>query len=420
MLWGDVATVLRAKGSQLEISNEAFKLPDFIKSFIDYTLPYESPMSFWKWAAYGAVSAALRDNCWRKFGDITICPNIFILLLAPSAEHRKGNPVKLCEQFVSRLKSTKVISGRSSIQAILDELARGETDSETGRIIGGGSALFSAPELSAGLVNDPEAIKILTDIYDYREEYTSRLRGTGQFKIKNVCFTMLAASNEDLLRDVYDTKAIFGGLLGRTFLIKPNEFRPANSLFNVNHSQDLQSLQDHLVRISKLHGQFEFTNDAQREYESWYEPFRDSYRAKPDRSGVSGRIHTGVIKLAMILCANETLGIEIKRCHIEEAISECMSILGNYKEFVMAGGRSSLSEVGSMVLTICYNSENHVMSRKKLLAQNWHNFDSETLDKVIITFEQAGFVHTLVDDNEISYKLTEKCLETLFQGEVKK
>lgn len=392
-------------------------MPDFIRDFIEYTRDYESPTSFWKWSAYAAVAAALRDNVWKKFGDIHICPNIFVLLLAPSAEHRKGNPVKQCENLVSKLHTTKVISGRASIQAILDDLSRAETSPQTGKLIQGGSALFSAPELSAGLVNDPEAVKILTDIYDFKDEYTSRLRGTGQFRIKNICFTMLAASNEDLLRDVYDTKAIFGGLLGRTFLIKPNEFRPANSLFNINHSDKMADILRHLDRIAHLHGEYEFTIDAQREFETWYEPFRDSYKKKPDKSGVSGRIHTGIIKLAMILCANETLGLKVLRKHVEEAISECMSIVGNYKDFTMASGTSNLSQTGALVLNAIYAQEGHFMQRKKLLAQHWNDFDSETLDKVIMTFEQAGMIQTMMVDNGISYKLTDLCLEKLFEDQ---
>ena len=67
-------------------------------------------------------------------------------------------------------------------EGILDELARGETDKVTGRVTSGGSALFSASELSAGIVSDPEAVKILTDIYDFKDDYTSRLERHRDFQ----------------------------------------------------------------------------------------------------------------------------------------------------------------------------------------------------------------------------------------------
>ena len=198
----------------------------FIKLLLEHTKPYESPESFWKWSAYCTIAAIMRDSCYIRQGDSNLYPNVYVLLLADSAVHRKGNPVRFCEKLTGKIANTKVISGRTSIQAILDELARGETHPKTGKTIKGGSSLFSAAELSAGIVNDPEAIKILTDIYDFKEEYTSRLRGTGTFHIKNICFTMMAASNESLLVDLYDEKARTGGLLGRTFLVKPNSSAP--------------------------------------------------------------------------------------------------------------------------------------------------------------------------------------------------
>lgn len=392
----------------------------FLSLFLDYTSQYESPTSFWKWSAYATIAAVLRDNCKFTQGSIVLYPNIYVLLLAESASHRKGNPVDFCEMFVKEVKNTKLISGRSSIQAVLDELARSETDKSTGKSLFGGSALFSAKELSAGIVNDPEAVKILTDIYDFRSEYTSRLRGSGTFKIKNVCFSMLAASNEDLLRDVYDIKAIFGGLLGRTFLVKPNEFRPGNSLFNVNGViKTHYDLLEELRHIAVMNGEFTFTPEAQAEYDSWYLPFRESYKTKSDKSGVAGRIHTGVLKLAMILCVNDTRGLVINKQHVEQAIEECLALIPNYNQFVMGGGKSNVAEAGTIFLTELHSAEHHCVSRKRMLQKYWNNFDAELLDKLVTTLEQAGMISTEQHAEGVAYKLTDKCIAMLFSKEKK-
>jgi hypothetical protein len=391
---------------------------NFVQLYLNHASEYESPTSFWKWSAYATIAAILRDNCFRKRGDIFTYPNIYVLLLANSAEHRKGAPVKLCEELVHQIKNTKIISGRSSIQAILDELARGETDAKTGRIIKGGSALFSAPELSAGIVGDPEAIRILTDIYDFRENYTSRLRGAGTFNIRNICFTMLAASNEELLRTVYDSGAIFGGLLGRTFLVKPDEFRPANSLFRIkDKALSKQGLLKELEGISQLVGEFTFTKEAEDAYDSWYIPFRESYRGKSDKSGVSGRVHDSILKLSMLLCVNYTKGLEIQKQHIEEAITEGMELMPNYQNFVMGGGKSTIAETSSIFLEELYNSVGTVISRKEILGRHWQNFDSELFDKAISHLEQAGMIISQpFGPNGINYAMTKKCKDMLFSG----
>jgi len=392
----------------------------FINLLLEHTKPYESPESFWKWSAYCTVAAIMRDSCHIRQGDSNLYPNVYVLLLADSAVHRKGNPVRFCEKLTTKISNTKIISGRTSIQAILDELARGETHPKTGKTIKGGSALFSAAELSAGIVNDPEAIKILTDIYDFKEEYTSRLRGTGTFHIKNICFTMMAASNESLLIDLYDEKARTGGLLGRTFLVKPNEFRQANSLFDFpDTTASMQRILDALLTISKLEGEMVISEAARKEYDDWYKPFRASQRNIKDRTGILGRIHTSILKLAMILCADHSLGLTIQKCHIEEAISEGMGLLPNYTQFVMSGGKSPISNIATIVLQQLFDTESHSLSRAYLLRLNWNEFDVETFDKFITTMEQAEMLGGAMFDDGIGYRLTKKCIDILFKDQKK-
>jgi len=392
----------------------------FIKLLLEHTKPYESPESFWKWSAYCTIAAVMRDSCYIRQGDSNLYPNVYVLLLADSAVHRKGNPVRFCEKLTSKIANTKVISGRTSIQAILDELARGETHPKTGKTIKGGSSLFSAPELSAGIVNDPEAIKILTDIYDFKEEYTSRLRGTGTFHIKNICFTMMAASNESLLIDLYDEKARTGGLLGRTFLVKPNEFRQANSLFDFpDTTESMKRIADSLLAISKMEGEMIVTDPARKEYDDWYKPFRASQQNIKDKTGILGRIHTSVLKLSMILCADHTMGLEIQKCHIQEAIEESTALLPNYTQFVMSGGKSPISNIATIVLQQLYDEPSHSLSRAYLLRANWNEFDMETFDKFVDTMTQAEMLGAAMFDDGVGYKLTKKCIDILFKDQQK-
>lgn len=394
----------------------------FVSDFLEHTKHYESPTSFWKWSAYCTIAGVLRDSCYYRQGDDSLYPNIYVLLLADSAVQRKDRPVKLCEGLLQKINNTKIINGRSSIQGILDELARGETDKKTGRILKGGSAVWIAPEMSAGIVNDPEAIKILTDIYSFRERYDSRLRTQANFSIKNVCFSFMAASNEELLRDIYDIKATAGGLLGRTFLISPNEFRPGNSLFDLQIDDSRHKLTTFLEEVAKLSGPFDFTDEAKKEYNSWYIPFRASYEKKPDKSGISGRVHTSILKLAMILAVSETCSLTVTKNHISEAITECLSLIPNYTKFLMSSGKSTLTEIATLVLNALNEVPNFTLSRKILLQRYWNVLDqgAETMDKLIITLEQGGMIQSRMDDEGgIAYTMTAKCREILFKGETK-
>ena len=391
---------------------------DFINSLLRHTKHYESPTSFWKWAAFTTVGTILRDNCYRRFGDFKIYPNLYTLLIADSAVHRKANPIKICESLVTTVNNTKVISGRTSIQAILDELSRSETNPKTGALRKGGSALFSAGELAAGIVGDDAAISVLTDIYDFKDEYVSRLRGMGIFRIKNVCFSMMVASNETLLMGLYDHQAINGGLIGRTFVVKPDEFRKGNSLWDVqDNSLSYNALVSQLREISRLEGQFDFDPFAQVAYDEWYYPFRESYSKKPDKSGILGRIHTSIIKLSMILAVNYTRELYIRKEHIEEAIEEGLSLLPNYQSFIMATGKSTIAETGRVIISELWEAEGHVMSRKNILKKHWLKLDTEILDKTLATLVPGGVLEEVATpDGVLSYRLTEGFIESLGKG----
>lgn len=396
----------------------------FIQDYLDYAKNFESPTSFWKWSAYAAVAAVMRDNCYLQMGRDHLYSNIYVLLLADSAVQRKDNPVRVASRLVQSINNTKVINGRSSIQGILDELAKGETDKKTGVLKRGGSALWIAPELSAGIVSDPEAVKILTDIYTFQEKYDSRLRTQANFTIKNLCFSFLAASNEELLRDVYDIKATMGGLLGRTFLVTPNEFRKGNSLFGLSPEiMDIifEKLKERLMEISMMNGAFRISAEAIEVYEEWYIPFRAGYEKKPDKSGIAGRIHTSIIKLAMILAASDG-ELKIEDHHMKQSIVECMDLIPNYTKFLMASGKSSLSEIATVVLSALFEAKDRTLSRKVILQRFWNMFDqgAETLDKLITTLEQGGMIIGMLESNEMSYKMTQKCVDILFSKEEKK
>lgn len=387
----------------------------FTDNVLEFTKNYESPTSFWRWSSYAAVAAVLRDNCFRKQGESKLCPNIYVLSLASSAVYRKGEPVKLAEKLVKAVNNTKIIAGRASIQAVLEELARTETDKETGKILDGGACFLSYPELAAGIVEDPAAVGILTDIYEHKTEYKSILIGRGRQVIKNICVTMFAASNEDLLRSVYDTRAVFGGLLGRTFLIKPDEFRPANSLFGEgDKSDELKDLVEDLKKISELNGHFEITREAEKAYDDWYKPFRKNQEKVADRSGITGRLHTGILKVAMLIAA-QRYELKIYELDILQAIEECTGLLQNYQTFIMSTGKSTTGEIGAIVLQTIYEAKNRILSRREILAKHWTEFDAEGLDKFITTAEQAGLIQTAIDGNQVLYKLTDKCLDMVFK-----
>lgn len=318
------------------------------------------------------------------------------------------------------MQNTKTISGRSSIQGIIDELAHVET-SQKGKIMKAGSAIFYAPELAAGLVEDAAAVSILTDLYDGKTNFTHRLRHMPKFKIDKIVFSALMASNEHMLTSVFDQRATYGGLLGRTFLIIPGETREPNSLRHFKKDESLHKRAlDKLQMISQLAGEFIFEEDAGELYDDWYKPFYKNVVAKGDKGGVTGRIHTGVKKMAMLFAADE-LKLELGVRHVQRAIDVCTVLIPSYNKLLMMGGKSTVSDTATTIMLELFAASCHTLTREQLLANNWTNFDSEIMDKCILTLEGGGLIETLIYTGKLSYKLTGKCVGILTnKGEVGK
>jgi hypothetical protein len=391
---------------------------NFVEHYIEHNKRYESPNSFWLWSAYAAISAVCRDNCYRRMGDSKLYPNMYILFLADSSFHRKNRPIETAEKFVRHLHNTKIISGRASIQAVLQELSKVETDNKTGKMIRGGSAIFFAPELAAGIVSDPTAIGVLTDIYECREQY-DRLLVSGKSNIKNLVFSFFAASNASLLKQVYTTDANQGGLLARTYLIVPDEFRDPNSLLEISVAEYKQiedskkSLQDKLQKISEMKGELNVTQDAIQEYNKWYNPFRKGHAKTRDKTGVLGRIHTSILKLAIVLALNEN-SFEITRYHIGKAIDDCMALVPNYNSLTIGGSNISMKEIGQAVIDDLLNATDYCLSRRQIFQKHLLEFDIITFDNLIKALEEGGMVKLIVGQGtDISYMLTPKAIEIL-------
>lgn len=400
------------------LKSESKQVNSFIDKLIEFTSESETPTSFWWWGGAAIVAAVLRDNVyWTQRGH-KICPNIYVLLNADSAVHRKSGPVKEADRLLALVKNTKVIRGRGSIQAILEDLANSVMDRETGKTLRGGSCLLVADELKSFFIEDGALVGILTDVYEYKDQFDYKLRGA-PFKVKGLCISMLAASNDEFLKSIYTGEAVYGGLLGRTFLVRNNgEYRPGNSLLETPEEEEInrvkydpKPLVDQLLSMSKLIGKVKFELDAKLEYDKWYMPLRESYRLKPDKAGVIQRIHTGVIKIAVILAVASRLSLVVNKRDIQEAIEKCVELLPNYETFAMQIGKSTEAMSGSILLDAMWANGGSI-TRSAFLAEHWGDVSNEVLDKVINTLENAQYIgRSFNGTGSDMFVMTPKCKE---------
>lgn len=385
---------------------------NFIKEYLHFTRAAESPTSFIYWTALGVLGAIMRDNIYLEPAYDRIYPNLYILCIARSGACRKGIPLKIASKFMRKIANTKIIAGQASIPAVMLELGDVTTDNIRSGLKGASGILYSE-ELSAFLVEDAQNIKVLTDLYDYHETYDKTLVTTGKISLKKVCLSLMAASNEELLRTVYTRQAVYGGLLARTIVVLEKGRRRKNSRMYEEETYDPTGIIEHLFVLSKTKGKAEIDNEAKKTYDKWYLSINDE---DYDEEGVISRIHTTVLKVALCLAASSDPScIIVKKKHIEEAIFKCIELIPNYAVLTAGIGISESAEPGRIFIEVLLRSPEYKIDRAEFLMHHFLDCSADDLDRITETLKQGNMIKVAAGKKGIYYALTQEGIAVLLE-----
>lgn len=390
---------------------------NFISEYIDYYKELESPDVFWYWSAITLLAGIMRDNIYLEFHDDRIYPNVFTILLADSGIYRKATPCRRAADFIRKIGNTRLISGRNSIQAAVKELGE-DTTNERGDLISGASAVLYNEELSSFLVKDDQAVSLLTTLYDYHEEWSDTLLSRGRVDLKNVCVSLLSASNTSLFDSIYTPEAIEGGLLGRTFIIRPTQKRPRKSFFSFEEKKrSNEHLVNHLRKLAKIHGPVRYSSAAIAWYNDWYYNIPD--HVFEDKIGFGSRLGTHVFKVSLALAAaRENFDLVVEQQDVYNAIDACMLLRKNYNDITLSSGISSRSKQIAIVLQIFLKKKDFQITRAELIQRTLGDIEGEILDSILTYLEGAEMIRGHeVRRGMVGYTLTKKAHDVLLGDE---
>lgn len=332
---------------------------------------------------------------------------------------RKGYPIKQAQKLVEMTEVVKVISGRNSIQSILQELSRQWT-LESGKVVKDAQALVVNDELDSLLINDPSAQTILTTLYDsfYHKNWTNTLKKDGRETLKDLYLTLLTGTNPTHLDNFLDATSMSGGFLGRTIIIFENKKSKINPLIEENDATeiDVKPLVEKLIEISKYTGQFKFTPAAIIGYKLWYKDFYTQLQDGEisDETGTAERAGDTTLKLAMLLSINESSSLIIDKHHLDKAI-ELFYESSKASKLVTAGkGKSEIADNIKTVLGYLLSRSDYSAYKKQILSARYGDISATDLVEVIDTLEQAGLLEVLIDKVEGPlYKLKDEYIKKL-------
>ena len=370
----------------------------------------ESPQQFFYWSTLAAIASVLKKNVYIDRHYFKVYPNIYVLLIAPSGM-RKGLPVSLASTWVRKVGNTRVIEGRSSIQAIISELSKAHHNGT--KVYADACALIASEEFTIGLIEDKQSYTILTDLYDSHShpEWKNRTKGGGTETLKDVAVTMLGASNEPLLRDTITIRERYGGFIGRTFMVYGNKKNTINPLVEkpeqiLNHEEIIA----YLTELSTLKGEMLWTTGAKKAFSKWYHELVKG--ESEDDTGMFERFDTHVLKVAMLIHLSRSKELVLEEQDIKQAILACESLIK--KPVVSTSDPKSSAHKKLWILEFLMKKGESV--RTLIIQRGWHQFDNQEdfdLNVNILIEGKLVMAKTEKGSQKIFYELTQKGMEVL-------
>ena len=365
----------------------------WLEMLMSQTQDLESPKRYFYFAGLGVLSAVVKRNVWLdRGGAYKLYPNVYIMLIGPSGI-KKGLPIKVAEKLVTDLNVTKVIAGRSSIQAIIENLGH-QTMNKDGTVTKDATAFIVSGEFSQSILEDPQALTILTDLYDsqYKDVHTNLLK-SGKSILRNVYLSMLGASNETHLHAVIGQRDIMGGFIARTLMVSENKRNRKNSLvYRTANTIDYEGLSEYLRTISVLKGEFQYYPGADKFYEEWYNEYEPD---NEDITGTANRFPDTVLKVAMLVSMSRGVDMMLTIDDIQESISMCSTCMTNAQVVTNNSPGATTTPIAkqtAIVFETLLKTDTFQMLRIVLLRKLWRHMDAFELTRVMDTLKEANLV----------------------------
>ena len=315
----------------------------------------------------------------------------------------KGYPVNLAKRLLQEAHITRVIAGRSSIQAIVKEGSITRTEKDRPMITDSRMAIVNG-ELSTAIIQDPDSLTILTDLYDrsYNPSWTNLLKGDGAEKLKEPYVTCLFGSSPAHFYDSIPQPNIEGGYIGRNLVIyEEKRSKDVDLLDSEEESIDedrftnyiVPKFVPHLVEISTKKARLIPNEVARKTFNSWRREWRANQDQYNDRTGFVNRVPDHVLKAAMCLSlARYNSGGIIIESDIVEAIQKITNLIYASEKAASGGGLDPLAAQTKRVVDHLISAAENQLLRKELLVRGYGDYDSITLDKIIDTLMEMGWI----------------------------
>lgn len=277
---------------------------DWIELFLEYTDGIPSPEIFRKWSAIATISGALERRVWTISAGKQVFPNLYVLLVATPGVG-KSQAIEHTDQFWRECSDLHIAPHDVTKAALIDRLARASRKMVLGDadLVEYNTLLVAADEFGVLVPShDTEFLSTLNRIFDNPPIHQQERRGlSNSIDIINPQLTIIGGTQPAYLANLLPEEAWGMGFMSRVIMVY-SATRPKVKLFSYNGMNQILygELKSRFLEITKAYGQMEWSPEAQRVAESWYEAGMEPVplHSKLDHYITRRMFH--VIKLSMV------------------------------------------------------------------------------------------------------------------------
>ena len=370
---------------------------NWIAEYIGLVAPSsESPLSFIFWSAATAISTVLKRNVYVGRGTYRLYPNLYTVLVGRPGIG-KGTAIKPAINLMKEAKVGNFLSGRITIEYVLERLSVGWPQPMLGGTmkVGNESAcLIYSTELSVFLSASVNTLPILCDIWDFDEgDFEYGTRHKGEFRIKNPSLCLLGGSTQEWLISSIPSSAVGGGFTRRVnFVVANNREKLLPWPVVQNHSGIRDFLIQDLQSISKLKGEYNFSNDVRPLFESCYS--KDSQPTEYDDEATTSyktSLWAQVVKLAICMSASRGDDMIINKEDFRKAYDAIMTVANNVPKVFRGVGESEFAVVTDKLLR--FLEAKGFANKQEITKALWRDATHEEIDKILATLLQGAVIY---------------------------
>lgn len=383
--------------------------------------PYtDAPDNFITWSALSLIGATLKSNVCYELATYIVYPNLYIVLVAPPGIG-KGTALHIVDEMINETGPNNVVnvlSYRNTTESILIDIENGWTQAP--KMVGmqitvtqpEHSCLFLSTEIRTLLGSSDWILEFLEEAWS-ETKYKSRTKNKGHVEIKDMCFSLLAASVPDFLQQVgreYNSKMVItGGFSSRCIFVhsqKPSKDLSLNTP-SLKSNPKAKALYDSLVadlkEISLLKGKFIADADARILCENFLKENRIAAEDEYSEAVINARARAkaNVIKLAMVFSVSRGDSLVINRIDMLNAISVIKDLFLNLtKLFRGAGDSLDAPKIARVQQFIEKN--NYGVKRNEILRALVRHITNDDLDRILWVLESIGWC-TKIERNRLTW-----------------